>query len=202
MPTPQEEPASERSDMRDDEANLRETEAQINQLGRRLADAERERNRTRPEDWQTLFRQVATLATRLAEHPFIRGDAEAEQRVARMLRAPDLEIFDLRTDALAEYISGKLAFHAAMKAAAEGKAQPDPDRPRLRQSAPSSSEATRMAAAFGPSGSDFALPDLPPSPAGKPASPPETTTSPADADAPEDTAPDSPPPRRRSVLRL
>lgn len=136
-----------------------ETQAILAATARRIATIERERKRIRPEDWQTLFRQLRTLAGELVAHPFLKGDLEAEVRLDRMLLSADLEEFDRRVDELAEYVRGKLAFNAAMDALERGdtaalEAAMPPPTPRP---AGPDSGLTRLAAAQGPSGSDFDL---------------------------------------------
>lgn len=152
-----------------------ETRAILAATARRIANLERERKRIRPEDWQTLFRQIRTLAGELVAHPFLKGDLEAEVRLDRMLLSADLEEFDRRVDDLAEYVRGKLAFNAAMEALERGDiaaatAPPPPAPPPPRPDA----GLARMVGAQGPSGSDFDL------------------GGPAGGDAP----------RRRGVIRL
>lgn len=139
------------------QAALDRVERIIDASARRLAEIERERRRIRPEDWDTLFRQIATMMQQLAAHPFIRGDLEAETRLEAMLGAPDMEAFDQATDRLAEYVEGKLAFNAALKALEEGG--PMPELPRLRSAGQATGQAVRAAASHGPSGSDFDLGD-------------------------------------------
>jgi len=146
------------------------------QLQRRIDRIERERRRVGFADWSTLFRQIRTLCEQLAKTPFILGDLEAEMRLDQVLLAPDLEEFDRRVDHLAEYIEAKLAFNAAVKAEETGA--PTEDAPRLRSRVPAAPGLSRMAAAAGPSGSDF------------------------DLDDPSNTAENGPSPRRRGVLRL
>lgn len=151
------------------------TQAALADMARRIATIERERRRIRPEDWKTLFRQIRTLAQELIAHPFLKGDLEAEQRLDRMLTSADLEEFDRRVDDLGEYVRGKVAFNAAMDALERGDtAAAAAAPPPVARPAPGASAVSRMAAAHGPSGSDFDL------------------GGPAGGDAP----------RRRGVLRL
>ena len=153
-----------------------DTQAMLAAMARRIVALERERKRIRREDWETLFRQIRTLAGELIAHPFLKGDLEAEARLDRMLLSADLEEFDRRVDDLDEYVRGKLAFNAAMAAlergdtAAAEAAAPPPPPPRARPDG----GLSRMVAAQGPSGSDFDL------------------GGPAGGDAP----------RRRGVIRL
>lgn len=157
------------------------TEATLAALGKRLAAIDRERQRIRPEDWQTLFRQMRTLLDQLATHPFLRGDAEAELRLKRMMRAADMDEFDRRVDHLAAYVAGKLAYNAAIR----GK-EVDPSvlHPGSTPQARATGMAARASAQHGPSGDDFLIqPDAAP-----------------DTQGGEDQ-PDPPRPRR-SVLRL
>lgn len=124
-------------------------------LAKRLARIERERQRVRPEDWQTLFRQMRTLLEQLSRHPFLKGDAEAEARLARMTSAADLEEFDRRVDHLAEYVMGKLAFNAAMKGE---PVDPSQLHPTSTVQSRAMGAAAREAARYGPSGDDFDAP--------------------------------------------
>jgi hypothetical protein len=159
-----------------------QTEATIAALGRRLAELDRERQRVRPEDWTTLFRQMRVLLEQLAAHPFLRGDAEAEARLTRMMRASDLEAFDRGVDHLADYVAGKLAFNAAIR----GKAvDPSALHPTSSVQTRATGMAARASAQHGPSGDDFAIGD-------------------AAAPEPDPSRPESPQPKppRRSMLRL
>jgi hypothetical protein len=174
---------------RDPQADpLVETEAVIATLGRRLQEIERVRQMVRPEDWQTMFRQMGDVLGQLAAHPFLRGDAEAETRLTKMMRASDLEEFDRGVDHLADYVAGKLAFNAALK----GKPV-DPS--ALHPTSTAQSRATgmpaRASAAHGPSGDDFMVdaPDVAD----------EQTSDTGRDTGGETTVPDRP---RRSVLRL
>ncbi len=174
---------------------------------RRIREIEREMRRVSRDDWDGLFRQMGTLLTTLAQHPFLRGDAEAEARLAEMFLAGDLEEFDRRTDRLAEYVYGKLDYNLALRAAAEAESQaeaaraeavraaqaagqdapdkPDPPAaaPAPRAQSPRGTQGTaRRLMRSGPSGDDF---DLGPDPDDDPDEPTET-----------------PPRRQRSRLRL
>lgn len=165
---------------------------------RRIREIEREMRRVSRDDWDALFRQMGTLLTTLAQHPFLRGDAEAEARLAEMYLCTDLEEFDRRTDRLAEYVYGKLDYNLALRAAAEAEARaqaaqaagedtPEPAEtpaaPAPRAQAPRSTQGTaRRLMRSGPSGDDF---DLGPDPDEDPDEPTET-----------------PPRRQRSRLRL
>lgn len=132
-----------------------ETQTVVDKLASRIAAIERERKQIRREDWNTLFRQIRTVASELIAHPFVKGDLEAEMRIARMLAAGDLEDFALRVAHLEEYVLGKLAFNRAVAALENGEAAPD--RPAPMPVAPVASENLRRVTAHGPSGSDFAL---------------------------------------------
>lgn len=134
---------------------LEVTEKTIADLGEALYVMNRERTRVRSEDWKTLFRQLQTMVTELVQHPFMKGDAEAEVRIDAILLASNFEELDEKVDRLAEYVAGKLAYNAAL----EGK-EPDSDaagQPALRTQTRPGSEAARLAVAQGPSGSDFEI---------------------------------------------
>lgn len=135
---------------------LAETEATIAALAETMARIERERRRVRPEDWDTLFRQMRTAVQQLASHPFLAGDTHAEMLLTRMAAAPDLAEFDRRVDALGEYVAGKLAYNAALRAVRDGQ---EPDTADLipRRFGASAPGAGRVVAQHGPSGSDFDL---------------------------------------------
>jgi len=127
--------------------------AYAERLQRRIDRIEAERRRVGADDWKTLFRQMRVLCEQLAATPFILGDLEAETRLDRMLLAPDLEEFDRRVDHLADYIEAKLAYNAAVTAAQTG--EPVEEAPHLRRTVSAAPGVSRMAAASGPSGSDF-----------------------------------------------
>ncbi len=144
------------------------------QISDALMRIERERSRVRAEDWATLFRQTQDVLYELLTHPFVEGDMEAELRLQRIIYADDLEEMDKSVDFFAEYVVGKLEYHAAVKAHQEGKEHKDV--PRFTTPSNSTSEVTRAQAMHGPSGSDFMIQN-------------------------EDKT-DSAPAQRRSVLRL
>lgn len=122
-------------------------------IARAVARIEAMRDRIRSDDWATLFRQLRTHLELLADHPFIRGDIEAEHHLRRMLVSQDLEELDRHTDQFADYIMAKLT--ALSKAqAGKGDAAAPTLRPALSPSA--GGAATRRAMAAGPSGDDFA----------------------------------------------
>ncbi len=135
---------------------LAEAEGIVRDLGAAIERIERERRRVRPEDWDTLFRQMRDLIVALGTHPFIAGDVHAEMLVARMCGAADLEDFDRRVSDLGEYIAGKLAYNAALKAVREGR-EPDPAELIPRRFGGSAPNGGRVVAQLGPSGSDFDL---------------------------------------------
>lgn len=135
---------------------LAESEAALAALGEALQRIERERRRVRPEDWETLFRQMKTAIVQLGTHPFVAGDIHAEMLLARMAASADLEELDRRTDALGEYIAGKLAYNAALKAVRQGQ-DPDPASLIPRRFGATAPGAGRVVAQHGPSGSDFDL---------------------------------------------
>ena len=130
-----------------------DTQAILAQMAGRIAAIERERKRIRRADWDTLFRQIRTVAGELITHPFIAGDLEAEARISRMLAAADLEEFALRVTDLEEYVQGKLAYNAAMDALEQGESAPDAAPPP--PPSPTATGTSRRVAAHGPSGSDF-----------------------------------------------
>lgn len=135
-----------------------------------------QRARDNAPDWETLFRHIRSAMETLAQHPFVVGDLEAENRLRWLCEASTLEELDARTDHLAEYLMGKLHFNQTVRALAEGKTPPPA--PRLSAETGQSSAATRAAASTGVSGSDFEIPDQ------------------TDQSHPQDTAP------RRERLRL
>lgn len=135
-------------------ARLDEAERIVAELGIALARIERERARVRPEDWDTLFRQMARIMTELATHPFLAGDEHAEMLIGRAALSDDLEMFDARISELGEYVAGKLAYHEALKAVREGR-EPDPALLVPRRFGASAPGAGRAEAQAGPSGSDF-----------------------------------------------
>lgn len=137
-------------------ARLAESEAIVAELGRSIAAIERERRRVRPGDWDTLFRQMTDVLRQLASHPFIAGDLHAEMLISRLAGAADLPDLDARVDALGEYVAGKLAFQAALKAARDGR-EPDPADLLPRQFGAQAPGAGRVIAQQGPSGSDFQI---------------------------------------------
>lgn len=148
-------PMTEAADRR-----LAEVQGIVRDLGDWLARIERERRRVRPSDWDTLFRQMQTLFVELGSHPFLSGDAHAEMLLARMAAASDLDEFDRRTTDLGDYVAGKLAYNAALRAVREGR-EPDPADLRPRSFGASAPGAGRVVAQFGPSGSDFTIADDP-----------------------------------------
>lgn len=116
---------------------------------------ERERRRIRSEDWKTLFRQLSTTLTELAQHPFVIGDTQAEMLISRLIKSNDLEELDKCVDDFADYAVNKLRYNAQLKAVREGK---DPlDVPLITAPPSSQSHVTRVQATQGPSGADFAL---------------------------------------------
>lgn len=135
---------------------LADVQAIVRDLGEAMARIERERRRVLPSDWDTLFRQMQTLFVELGTHPFLAGDAHAEMLLARMGAASDLEEFDRRVSALGEYVAGKLAYNAALRAVREGR-EPDPADLIPRSFGASAPGAGRVVAQVGPSGSDFAI---------------------------------------------
>lgn len=137
-------------------ARLAETEAIVAELGRSIAEIERERRRVRPGDWDTLFRQMRDVLEQLANHPFLAGDLHAEMLLSRLTGAADLADLDARVDALGEYVAGKLAFQAALTAARAGR-EPDPADLLPRQFGAQAPGAGRVLAQQGPSGSDFLI---------------------------------------------
>ena len=139
---------------------LTEVQAIVDDLAVALAAVERERRRVRPSEWDTLFRQIQTLFIELGTHPFLAGDLHAEMLLARMGAASNLEEFDQRVTDLGDYVAGKLAYNAAIRAARDG-IEPDPADLLPRRFGASAPGAGRVAAQFGPSGSDFALADDP-----------------------------------------
>lgn len=149
----------------------------IEDLDQALRSIERERARVRPEDWQTLFRQLQTMLEDLVKQPFLVGDLEAEARLDAILMASDLPDLDAKVDHLAEYISGKLAYMAALSEA-EGGVQTPADVPYLAPTQSNAAVVARVASSQGPSGSDFDL----------------------GGDA--DSAPETPSTGRRNVIRL
>lgn len=116
-----------------------------------LARLERASAQRKALDWDTLFRQLADAMTRLCEHPFIRGDMEAELRLEAVLRASDLEMMDQRMDHLVSYVTGKIAFTLAARGEDAGAEM------RPIHSGPPDGTNTRRVAAGGPSGDDFNL---------------------------------------------
>lgn len=137
-------------------ARLAEAEGIVAELGRSIAAIERERRRVRPDDWDTLFRQMRDVLVQLSSHPFLAGDLHAEMLLSRLAGAADLPDLDARVDALGEYVAGKLAFQAALKAARDGRA-PDPADLLPRQFGGQAPGAGRVLAQHGPSGSDFEI---------------------------------------------
>lgn len=137
-------------------ARLAEQERIVRELGEAIARIERERARVRPEDWDTLFRQMAQIMVDLATHPFLAGDVHAETLIERMAVSDDLEIFDKRVTELGEYVAGKLAYHEALRAVREGR-MPDPALLVPRTFGATAPGAGRIEAQAGPSGSDFEL---------------------------------------------
>ena len=154
----------------------------LRQVSDALRRIERERKRVRPEDWATLFRQTERVLSDLVDHPFVKGDREAEIRLANIIYSADLEDMDRNVDRLAEYLIGKLEFNIKMRNRDAG--QKDERAPRYVAPASTTTEATRAQARHGPSGSDF---DIAP---------------PSDCDAGVLNKDTSKPPVRRSVLRL
>ncbi len=140
----------------DGDRRLAESLATIDALTEALARIDRERRRVRPEDWDTLFRQMRTAVQQLAAHPFLAGDAHAEMLLTRMAASPDLAEFDSRVDDLGEYVAGKLAFNAALRAVRDGK-EPDATALVPRRFGATAPGAGRVVAQHGPSGSDFDL---------------------------------------------
>jgi hypothetical protein len=138
------------------EQRLAETQATIQSLTEAMARIERERRRVRPEDWDTLFRQMRSAIQQLMSHPFLDGDTHAEMLMTRMAAAPDLAELDRRVDLLGEYIAGKLAYNAALRAVRDGTEPTAADLipRRFGASAPG---VGRVVAQHGPSGSDFDL---------------------------------------------
>ena len=113
------------------------------------------RQEVRQEDWATLLRQMGGQLDILARHPFLRGDLEAESRLRAMLRARDLEALDKATDHLADYLTAKRDFQAALEARRKGLPPPPPSR---SIAGPTMGRAeARRAAVAGPSGDDFEL---------------------------------------------
>lgn len=135
---------------------LAEVEAIVHDLGAAIERIERERRKVRPEDWDTLFRQMRAALEALGTHPFLAGDLHAEMLLSRMTAAADLEEFDKRVDALGDYVAGKLAYNATLKALREGR-EPDPAELQPRRFGGTAPGAARVVAQFGPSGSDFEL---------------------------------------------
>jgi hypothetical protein len=135
---------------------LAETQRIVRELGEAMSRIDRERRRVRPEDWDTLLRQIQTLFVELGTHPFLAGDAHAEMLLARMGAASDLEEFDRRVTDLGQYVAGKLAYNAALRALREGR-EPDPADLIPRSFGASAPGAGRVVAQGGPSGSDFAI---------------------------------------------
>lgn len=154
----------------------------LRQISDALRRIERERKRVRPEDWATLFRQTERVLSDLVDHPFVKGDREAEIRLANVIYSVDLEDMDRQVDRLAEYLIGKLEFNMKMREQDSGKK--DNRVPRYVAPASSTTEATRAQARHGPSGSDFDL------------------TPPSTSDPGKGGNDTSKPPSRRSVLRL
>lgn len=140
----------------DAERRLAESQATLDALAEALARIDRDRRRVRPEDWDTLFRQMRTVLQHLATHPFLAGDAHAEMLLTRIAASPDLAEFDNRVDALGEYVAGKLAFNAALRAVRDGK-EPDATALVPRRFGATAPGAGRVVAQHGPSGSDFDL---------------------------------------------
>lgn len=138
------------------EQRLADTHAAMQSLTDSLARIERERRRVRPEEWETLFRQMRSAMLELASHPFLAGDVHAEMLLSRMASAADLPDLDRRVDALGEYLAGKLAYNAALRAVRDGK-EPDPGVLMPRRFGASAPGAGRVVAQHGPSGSDFDL---------------------------------------------
>ena len=122
-------------------------------IARTLAQLDRDRVRTRREDWETLFRQMQTLLTELATHSCVVGDLEAEMLIEKVTLSEDLEELDARLDAFAAYAVAKLEYNAALRAQREGTQQEDV--PVFTAPQNSLSEVTRAQAMNGPSGSDF-----------------------------------------------
>lgn len=138
------------------EQRLADTQAAIVSLAEAIERIERERRRVRPEDWDTLFRQMRSAMLELASHPFLAGDVHAEMLLSRMAAAADLPELDRQVDALGEYIAGKLAYNAALRAVRDGK-EPDPAALMPRRFGATAPGAGRVVAQHGPSGSDFDL---------------------------------------------
>lgn len=138
------------------EQRLADTQATIQSLAETMARIERERRRVRPEDWETLFRQLRSAMLELASHPFLAGDVHAEMLLSRLASATDLPDLDRRVDALGEYIAGKLAYNAALRAVRDGK-EPDAAALMPRRFGATAPGAGRIVAQHGPSGSDFDL---------------------------------------------
>lgn len=135
---------------------LAESEAALAALAEALQRIDRDRRRVRPEDWDTLFRQMKSAMVQLGTHPFIAGDIHAEILLARMAASADLEELDRRTDVLGEYIAGKLAYNAALRALRDGQ-EPDPASLIPRRFGATAPGAGRVVAQHGLSGSDFDL---------------------------------------------
>ena len=118
--------------------------ARSEELRAQLARARRRARTRTKDDWATLFRHMADAARRLADHPFLKGDAEAELRLKRTLAATDFEEMDRRLDHLADYLEGKMAAVAIR----QGRTPPPP---RARRNGPDG----RAMGSMGPSGDDF-----------------------------------------------
>lgn len=140
------------------EAQGADSGAALRDLTDALARIERERQRVRPGDWETLFRQMRAVLEQLVDHPFLRGDLHAEMLLGRLAVASDLADLDRRVDDLGEYVAGKLVFTEALIAAREGRAV-EPAALVPRRFGAAQSGAGRVLAQHGPSGSDFALSD-------------------------------------------
>lgn len=141
--------------MAQDEQDPTEEMVDVAQLAQELGQLQRARDNA--PDWDSLFRHLRSALETLAQHPFVVGDLEAENRLQWLCGATDLDEMDARTDHLAEYLMGKLHFNQTVRALAEG--QTPPPAPHLGAETGSSSAATRAAASSGVSGSDFDLPD-------------------------------------------
>lgn len=106
-------------------------------------------------EWATLFRHLSDALGKLAAHPFVMGDAEAERRLDHVLRSATLEDMDSRMDHLNAYLGGKLDFNLALRAMEAGEEAPAPARPV--HTGPPDAGNTRRITSGGPSGEDFSV---------------------------------------------